>query len=1023
MSKKIFNQTEKEPVFRMKRLNYLLYGALALSVSNATADDSGELEAVDVIASTPEDIENKKIGETVKTAETLEKQQVQDTRDLVKYETGVTVVEKGRMGSSGYAIRGVDENRVNITVDGLGQAETLSSSGFQELFEGYGNFNNTRNGVEVENMKEVNIGKGADSTKVGSGALGGAVVFETKDARDYLIDKDWYYKIKGGYSSANEQSMLSHTLAGRYKDFDALVVRTDREGMNLKNFGYDDYPDNAQGRSRQKADPYDISKHSTLVKLGYNPSETNRFTLMLDDGKTTSKGTDWSYTLKQRGRTDFIKDAPEEAIRHANDSSTRQNIAFAYENYDENPLWDSAKLTISKQKISQRARTDEYCEGGTKCDAYENPAGLELKENNGVTQIVDKYGKRPELVKGVVGYDLKDSKGKTYVPYTYYDKVKDIWFDCSEIDCNKPLEILKPNWTDNLQDAWKTVNLNKKYKENGKQFATTAEDGILLRPNSKGWLQTDWKDRSLNTDTKQVDLDFSKTFDIKGTEHNLDYGFSYAHTEKSMINYAGSFDPLPGSKAAWWVSQSTGGEKCTSFGTFTCPYPKEGASSFLVPVKVKSGALYFADNVRVNDWLSFNADYRYDRVSYKPTYEEGKTPRIPDGIVAVIPPPERPNIPNPPVYWDTQKYPGNKVNWTTWEWENNDPNYIKDLAEYNSKYGKTLSDWKAAVARNPEENAKFLGEQRRHFNNHSYSFGTTIDPTDYLRVQAKFSKGFRAPTADEIYFTFKHPSFTLYPNFDLKPETAKTKELAFTLHKDRSYLTLSAFRTDYKDFIELHYEGKKSYPVGPNGGSLEHDTYKNINQQKAKVTGFEVDSKLFLGDIKPKLEGFSVGYKYTHQKGKIKDKDGYHPMNAIQPDKHVLNLGYISPEENYGLDLYWTHVSAKKANDTYNQFYNPATDKDSFAKYRSGSYNIFDLIGFYKPIKGMTIRAGIYNILNKDYMTWDNARSIRSFGTSNMVCNKVYDNADELGCGYVGQGIERFHSPERNAKISFEYKF
>nr|WP_232086985.1 hypothetical protein [Haemophilus influenzae] len=60
---------------------------------------------------------------------------------------------KLRFGQSGFAIRGVDENRVAINIDGLRQAETLSSQGFKELFEGYGNFNNTRNGAEIETFK------------------------------------------------------------------------------------------------------------------------------------------------------------------------------------------------------------------------------------------------------------------------------------------------------------------------------------------------------------------------------------------------------------------------------------------------------------------------------------------------------------------------------------------------------------------------------------------------------------------------------------------------------------------------------------------------------------------------------------------------------------------------------------------------------------------------------------------------------------------------------------------------------
>lgn len=162
-------------------------------------------------------ITERKVGENIKSSATLSHQQVQDTRDIVKYETGVSVVETGRMGSSGYAIRGVDENRVNITIDGLQQAQTLSSQGFKELFEGYGNFNNTRNGVEIENIKQVNITKGADSTKVGDGALGGSVIFETKDARDFLMNTDFYFSMKEGYRSDNDEWMYSPTLAARWK--------------------------------------------------------------------------------------------------------------------------------------------------------------------------------------------------------------------------------------------------------------------------------------------------------------------------------------------------------------------------------------------------------------------------------------------------------------------------------------------------------------------------------------------------------------------------------------------------------------------------------------------------------------------------------------------------------------------------------------------------------------------------------------------------------------------------------------
>ncbi|MDO5357288.1 MAG: TonB-dependent receptor plug domain-containing protein [Conchiformibius sp.] len=64
------------------------------------------------------------LGKTVKTTETLDKQQVSDIRDLVRYDPGVAVVEQGRGASSGYSIRGVDKNRVATVVDGIAQAQS-----------------------------------------------------------------------------------------------------------------------------------------------------------------------------------------------------------------------------------------------------------------------------------------------------------------------------------------------------------------------------------------------------------------------------------------------------------------------------------------------------------------------------------------------------------------------------------------------------------------------------------------------------------------------------------------------------------------------------------------------------------------------------------------------------------------------------------------------------------------------------------------------------------------------------------
>ena len=143
-----------------------------------------QLEAETVITTaTP-----KIIGQTVVDDEMISRNMVSDGRDLVRHETGITVVEAGRFGTSGYAIRGVDENRVAVMIDGLRQAETLASQGFKELLRGMAILIIPEMVLNLK-MSKSHHQKGADSVTAGSGALGGAVIFETKEAKDYLTEK------------------------------------------------------------------------------------------------------------------------------------------------------------------------------------------------------------------------------------------------------------------------------------------------------------------------------------------------------------------------------------------------------------------------------------------------------------------------------------------------------------------------------------------------------------------------------------------------------------------------------------------------------------------------------------------------------------------------------------------------------------------------------------------------------------------------------------------------------------------
>ena len=110
--------------FRLNLLAYSVMLGLTASVAYADEPTQQQLEEINVSGSTEHSDPKTppKIAETVKTAKKLEKEQAQDVKDLVRYETGITVVEAGRFGNSGFAVRGVEENRVAVQIDGLHQA-------------------------------------------------------------------------------------------------------------------------------------------------------------------------------------------------------------------------------------------------------------------------------------------------------------------------------------------------------------------------------------------------------------------------------------------------------------------------------------------------------------------------------------------------------------------------------------------------------------------------------------------------------------------------------------------------------------------------------------------------------------------------------------------------------------------------------------------------------------------------------------------------------------------------------------
>ncbi|GMV61855.1 MAG: hypothetical protein AMXMBFR74_10240 [Parvibaculum sp.] len=270
-------------------LSLLLATASLLAISAAQAQEAGtsatteetaqqtapkatQLDAVTSTATrSPTAIKDVAGTISVITAEELERHNANSMEDIVRYEPGVSVGDSSsRAGSGNFVIRGIGGNRVLVLVDGLPVPDSPITSTAAGSY--------TRDYVDLESMKRVEIIRGPSSALYGSDGIGGTVAYVTKDPADYLegLDKDWYASIKGGYDSADQSFTESLTGVKRAGNVEMLGIFTRRDGHET------------EPNSNALYNPQDYSSNSFLGKLVFNGLWGNslKFTAQHDEDQT-----------------------------------------------------------------------------------------------------------------------------------------------------------------------------------------------------------------------------------------------------------------------------------------------------------------------------------------------------------------------------------------------------------------------------------------------------------------------------------------------------------------------------------------------------------------------------------------------------------------------------------------------------------------------------------------------------------------------------------------------------------------
>lgn len=266
--------------------------------------------------------------------------------------------------------------------------------------------------------------------------------------------------------------------------------------------------------------------------------------------------------------------------------------------------------------------------------------------------------------------------------------------------------------------------------------------------------------------------------------------------------------------------------------------------------------------------------------------------------------------------------------------------------------------------------------------------------TNWLDFSAKYNEAFRAPSMQERFVSGAHfgadlagrietNRFVANPN--LRPETAKNKEITANLHFDSLFkqgdkfkIEATYFRNDVKDFINLkifndantNKNASASAGASTNRAFLpKNSQYQNITN--ARLSGIELQAQY-------QTERLTLFTNYGSTKGK--DKDSGEALSNIAANKIGVGVNYALVKDKFTVGATVTHYAAQRR-----------VPKDHGVTYPS--YILTDLRATYAPLKG----------------EWKNLRL--DFALENLFDRK-YQPAFSL---MEGTG--------RNAKISAVYSF
>ena len=240
----------------------------------------------------------------------------------------------------------------------------------------------------------------------------------------------------------------------------------------------------------------------------------------------------------------------------------------------------------------------------------------------------------------------------------------------------------------------------------------------------------------------------------------------------------------------------------------------------------------------------------------------------------------------------------------------------------------------------------------------SFRLGSLYDISNNHTLYANYAEGFRAPAFNETNLGFENPQqgYSYIANPSLKPEKSRGIEIGWRSDNGILNHDLSAYYTRYYNFIQSQTN------IGRNSqnGLI---AFTSVNLPSAEIYGVELAAGVNFSGIHPRLQGLSTDLGLAWTDGKNRSDNT--PISSIAPFSGHIGVNY-DVDERWGVGTHWRFATKKADKDV------SSTDPRNTAK-GIGGYGVWDVTGYYRPVKGLTARAGVFNILDKKYITWGEA--------------------------------------------------